>query len=260
MNWRKWIRPGVVVTALAALIAVFVQRGHIERELVARVSEALAASGQTWAVASASGRDVVISGVAPAPEAEETAVRIAQGVSGVRAVADATTLLPTAAPYVWSARRAGRQVTISGNVPSEGARASILAAARRAVPQAEIVDRMALARGASPSFALATAFAMGRLPALSEGLVTLTDAMLSVSGTAVDFGGLRSLPHLARARRAGVGRDRPGGGVGRAGEPVRLVDQPRPRDRDGCRQRPQRGRARNARRDDQGNASGLDDC
>jgi OOP family OmpA-OmpF porin len=186
MNWRKWVRPGLVVTVIAAPIAVFFQKGSVETDLAARVSNALAANGQNWATVSVAGRDVVVSGIAPASEAEDSAIRTAGGIVGVRGVADATTLLPAAVPYVWSARRAGRQVTITGSVPSDGVRAAILATARRAVPQAEIVDRMSLARGAPASFALATAFALGRLPALSEGLVTLTDATFSVSGTATD--------------------------------------------------------------------------
>ncbi len=199
MNWRRWIRPGLIVTVVAAPLAVFLQKGEIEGDLAGRVAEALGASGQTWATVNASGRDVVISGIAPAPEAGETAVRVAGGVAGVRAIANTSTLLPVASPYVWSARRAGRQVTLSGSVPSEGARSSILAGARRALPQAEIVDRMNLARGAPPSFPVATTFAFGRLQALSEGVVTLTDLTFSASGTAVDgaaYAGFR--PGLAR--------------------------------------------------------------
>ncbi len=107
-------------------------------------------------------------------------------VVGVRAVADASALLPLASPFVWSARRDGRSVALSGSVPSEGARASVLAAARRALPQAEILDGMRLARGADASFNAATTFALGRLAGLATGMVTLSDATLTVSGTAAD--------------------------------------------------------------------------
>src|SRR5207244_8222342 len=107
-------------------------------------------------------------------------------VSGVGAVGDATELLPIASPYVWSARRAGQLVTLSGTVPSESMRNSVLANARRALPTAEIRDEMKLARGAATGFNAGTAFALSRLANLGDGTVTLTDAMLSVSGVAAN--------------------------------------------------------------------------
>jgi hypothetical protein len=62
-------------------------------------------------------------------------LRSASGVAGVRAVYDGSSLVPLAAPFVWCGLQvAGRQITLSGNVPSESARAAILAGARRALP------------------------------------------------------------------------------------------------------------------------------
>src|SRR4051812_25593146 len=186
MNWRTWIRPALAVSIVAAPIAVLLQKGGIERDVAGRVAAALAAGGQGWASVSATAQDVRISGTAPSPEATQVATRLAAGVSGVRSVGDGTTLLAVASPYVWSARRTGRQIAFTGSVPSEGVRASLLAAVRRALPQAEIVDNTALARGAPAPFAAAALFALSRLPALSDGVATLTDSSLSISGTAAD--------------------------------------------------------------------------
>jgi OOP family OmpA-OmpF porin len=186
MNWRRWIPPGLAVTIIGTPVAVFLHKGEIEQDLSERVTAALAASGQGWATASASAQDIVIAGRAPAPESQQTAVGAAQSVPGVRVVVDRTSLLPVATPYLWSARRVGRQITIGGSVPSDGARAAVLAAARRAVPQGEIIDKMDLARGAPTTFLAATVFALARLPTLSDGIVTLTDSTVSASGTATD--------------------------------------------------------------------------
>ena len=184
MNWQRWIRPGLVATILVALIAVVARSGSIGRELAGEVNASLAASGQAWATADGSARDITITGTAPTPESRQTALRLAQAVPGVHAVTDRTSLLPIASPYVWNADRSGRKVTLTGSVPSEGYRVSLLAAARRALPQAEIVDEMVPARGAPDGFRPAVTFALSRLAELAEGKVTLTDSTLVVHGVA----------------------------------------------------------------------------
>ncbi len=188
MNWQRWIRPGLVTTILVALIAVIVRSGSIGRDLAGEVNASLASKGQAWATADASARDITIKGTAPTPESQQAAVRLAKAVAGVHSVTDRTSLLPIASPYVWNARRAGRKVTLVGSVPSEGFRASLLAAARRALPQAEIVDRMVPARGAPDAFNQAVAFALAGLAELSQGNITLTDSTLVVQGVARDAG------------------------------------------------------------------------
>ena len=184
MNWKRWARPGLALTLVVAAVAVIAENGPVERDIDGRVTAALAAQGLTWASVSASARDVTIRGVAPSPDAQQLALNLAAGVPGVRAVSDGSTLLPIAAPFVWIARRDGGTVTLSGSVPSEGARAAILAAARRALPDAEIRDTMSLARGAGSSFNAGASFALARLASLVQGSVTLSDGTLAVSGTA----------------------------------------------------------------------------
>jgi outer membrane protein OmpA-like peptidoglycan-associated protein/osmotically-inducible protein OsmY len=185
-NWRRWLRSGLVATVVLALLAFFVRSGAIERELTTGVAERLVAQGQDWAAISVSGRDVVLSGTAPSTEAVESAVALAANVPGVRGVTDETTLLAIASPYVWTAERAGRLVTLSGNVPSEAARNALLVSARRVFPDAEIQDGMSLARGAPASFGPATRFVLDRLAGMSTGTLTITDGTLSGKGTASD--------------------------------------------------------------------------
>ena len=157
MNWLRWIRPGLIATLLVAIIAIVARSGTIQQDLAARVVAQLAADGQGWASVEVSARDVTVLGTAPSTDAQELAVRSARRVAGVRSVADGSGLLPIASPYIWSARREDRSVILSGSVPSDGARAALLAAARRALPEGEIRDAMALARGAPASFSSATA-------------------------------------------------------------------------------------------------------
>jgi len=195
-NWRRWVLPGLATTTLLAVVATSMRAGDVERELTARVTKELAGAGQAWAVVTVSGRSVVLGGLAPSEEAQRLALATATTVRGASSVSDRSDLLPIATPYEWSASRQGSRVAISGNVPSDGTRNAILAAARRSFPDAEISDEMQPARGAASGFSAATAFALDRLAELSDGLAALTDATLSVKGTAL------SAEAYAAARRA----------------------------------------------------------
>jgi outer membrane protein OmpA-like peptidoglycan-associated protein len=186
MNWQRWIRPGLIVTFVVAAAALLTRHGAVEHDIGGRVAAELAADGLGWATVDVSGRDVTIRGMAPSVDAQDQAVVAAGKVRGVRGVTNASDLLPIVSPYVWSAKRDGRSVTLTGSVPSEGSRAAVLAAARRALPEAEIRDGMELARGAPATFNSATAFSLARLASLGEGVVTLTDSTLAVNGTAAN--------------------------------------------------------------------------
>ncbi|MCB1500556.1 MAG: OmpA family protein [Bauldia sp.] len=195
-NWRRWVLPGLATTTLLAVVAFSMRAGDVERELTSRVKSELANVGQTWAAVTVSGRSVVLGGIAPSEEAQRLAVAAAAAVHGAGAVSDRSELLPIATPYNWAASRSERKVSISGNVPSEGTRNAILAAARRSFPDEQISDEMEPARGAAPGFNGAAAYALDRLAELADGLVTLTDQTLSVKGTAL------SAESYASARRA----------------------------------------------------------
>jgi outer membrane protein OmpA-like peptidoglycan-associated protein len=83
-------------------------------------------------------------------------------------------------------KKDGPILTLIGSVPSEGFRTSLLAATRRAMPNAEIHDETTLARGAAPVFNAGTAFALDRLRYFDDATLTISDSMLSVAGVAAD--------------------------------------------------------------------------
>jgi len=184
-NWRRWVWPGLATTLVLALLATGIRSGDVERDLAARVSTELISAGQDWVVVSVSGRGVEMGGVAPSEEAQKLALSVATGVAGAASVSDRSELLAVVSPYIWSASRLGRKVSLTGHVPSEGARNSLLAAARRSLPDGEIIDEMKAARGALPGYNAATTFALERLADLGEGLAAITDETLSVKGVAL---------------------------------------------------------------------------
>lgn len=184
-NWRRWVWPGLATTLVLALLATAIRSGDVERDLAARVSAEMVSAGQDWVVVAVSGRGVEIGGVAPSEEAQKLALNVATEVAGTGSISDRSELLAVVSPYIWSASRLGRKVSLAGHVPSEGARNSLLAAARRSLPEGEIVDEMKAARGAAAGFNAATTFALERLADLGEGLAAVTDGTLSVKGVAL---------------------------------------------------------------------------
>lgn len=186
VNWQRWLRPGLVVSFVIAIAAVFFRSEVAERRLAERAGERLANDGHGWAQVEISGRSAHIVGTAPSIEAQLAAIHSVEQVDGVRVVIDTSGLLPIASPYIWSVRKVGPLVTLAGSVPSEGFRTSLLAAARRALPNGEIHDEMRLARGAPVAINSGTAFALNRLAIFSTATATMTDSTLSFSGVVGD--------------------------------------------------------------------------
>lgn len=182
-NWKKWIWPGIIATALLALAAVFFKAGPVEEELTGRASQALSAQ-HGWASVNLSGRDLTLKGVAPSETAKAEALALADGAYDVRVVADGTELLAVATPYPFGAEKSGNIITLTGNVPDEAARSALVSSAQSSNPNAEIVDKMTLARGASAAFPALAAFGAAKLADLSSGSVTMSDDDFSIKGIA----------------------------------------------------------------------------
>jgi len=182
---RRWLW-GLLPLAALWLVAGLVGNDRIQADLTQRsASEALRAAATTsWATATFEGRDAILSGTAPSPEARRAAQEAVAAVNGVRLVRDAATILAEEKPYRWSAIRDSGRITLSGFTPSEETRAKLLADARAAVPDAAVADEMKVARGASSVYAAATAYALAQLGRLPDGKAELTDSALTLSGTA----------------------------------------------------------------------------
>lgn len=203
--WRRCLVPGLAVVTVLTVIALCMTSGRIARDIGDRVNAQLAADGQPWATGNVSGRSVTVMGTSPTLLAQRLAVESAERVWGVAGVADGSGVIPLQVPYRWSAARAGDSLTISGYAPSEEARLAILASAKRHWPETAITETLELARGQPIGFLVLTDFALQRLAELAEGNATLTDARLSVNGTALDEARFAA---AARAFSTGL----PGGG------------------------------------------------
>lgn len=89
---------------------------------------------------------------------------------------------PVVKPHVWSAARAGEQLTLSGHVPNEKALDDIKSAARRS--GLKVVDETLPGEGETDDWAGAAAAVVRALAELEEGNAELRDAALTFVGVA----------------------------------------------------------------------------
>jgi len=87
-------------------------------------------------------------------------------------------------PYVFSARRTGDSVTLSGYASDEAQKDKIIAAARRQFGARSVVDQLTIAKGAPSNYADATVAALRALARLERGKLDLADAKVSLDGLA----------------------------------------------------------------------------
>ncbi len=180
---KRWLW-GLLPLAILWLLSGSFNTAPIQTDLTKRAGEAATIAGHPWAKLAIDGRDATISGVAPTPDAPRLAAEAADLTRGVRLVNTTSTILAEAKPWTWSAMREAAKLTLGGFIPNEATRASIIADTKKAVPTAEIVDQMKVARGVTPVFDAAVAHALGQLGRLPDGKASLSDAALTITGTA----------------------------------------------------------------------------
>ncbi len=184
-NWRGWIWPGLITTALLTLLAAFLTGPRVEAELSAKAAEALKAK-HPWATVALDGRDLTLTGTAPDEVAQADALYLADEAYDVRVAYDKTELLPVADPYVFGAVKSGDGVTLTGNIPNDVIRGELVAMAEKALPGMKIEDKMTLASGMPNGFDALAAYGIGQLPAFTAGEVSLTGLDYAIKGVAMD--------------------------------------------------------------------------
>jgi BON domain len=180
---RSWFWPGIITVALLTVLAGWFLAGPIDARITDTVNSALE-SENNWASAEVDGRDLILKGVAPSEEALAAALKIASDTRGVRIVDNQTTLLPLAEPFSFVVTKSDDGILLSGNVSYGDMRAKILAAAETAMPGIEILDEMAVARGAPQGFFDLAGFALAQAAQLTNGEVEISGKTYTIRGTA----------------------------------------------------------------------------
>ena len=115
---------------------------------------------------------------------------------GIKLTNDLVTA-PVVSPFTWSAQLADGRLVLAGYVPSEAARAELLATAKAGFGSMIIVDQMQPGDGAPKGWANAAVASVRELARLQSGSAEMKDAALVVSGLAGD-------PAAAEAMRAAL--------------------------------------------------------
>jgi OmpA-OmpF porin, OOP family len=180
---RRWLW-GLLPLALIWIAAGFLRHESIQTDLTTRsINEALKAKAP-WASATFDGRDATVSGVSPSPAVQKSAQDAVDSVFGVRRVDNKTTVMADVKPYIWSAAREGNKITLSGFAPNEATKTKIVTDTKAALPNTEVIDQMKIAPGVPAVFGAATAYSLAQLARLPDGKANLSDAALTITGTA----------------------------------------------------------------------------
>lgn len=157
---------------------------RIEADRVARATAQIAQHPDVLAKPriEARGRDVTIGGLALADK--ERVFAQLRADPGLRSLNDATTTIALAQPFALTMTRKGSEATLSGHVPLTEEKEKL--AAHLSAAGLRVTDRTAYATGAPKTFDALADFAALQLGRLDPAQATLTNAALSISGTARD--------------------------------------------------------------------------
>jgi outer membrane protein OmpA-like peptidoglycan-associated protein len=193
-NPLRWLW-GLIPVSMLAFVAFHWERPTVEADLSARARQALDRAGLDWTVVGFQGRDATLSGRATEENEPRKAVDALRRVWGVRVVDARTDLVEEVGTYTWRAAYGDGKVRLSGFVPSEPMRRSIIGLVKAAMPKAGIEDAMKVARGA-PNTDLwlgGVGFAVKHLAALKKGEIELDGTTFGIEGEAIDQGGYKAL-------------------------------------------------------------------
>jgi hypothetical protein len=202
---KSWFWPGIITVACLTTLAGWFLADPVDRQLTDAVSTALEVDNG-WASIEVEGRDLTLKGVAPSEEALASALMIANETNGIRVVEDAATLLPLVDPFSFVVTKSDQGILLSGNVPYGDTRAKLLAAAENAMPGIDILDEMAVARGAPNGFTELANFALQQASQLVSGEVSLAGETYAIHGTAANAADYESILNALKTQLPGNGK------------------------------------------------------
>lgn len=185
-NLWKWIL-GLLALVLLILLCQCNHAPEIQAELQGATAGALAGKNYSWANATADGREITLTGIAPSLAAKEDAGRIAADIDGVRTVTNNLEVVAAISPYVTQAEYDGKKLLLTGHVPDEDGRASVVEEANSLFANANIIDKLHVGAGHSEGWRAALSRGMQNLAQLNNGMTRVDDLSLVVRGRAIDI-------------------------------------------------------------------------
>ncbi len=193
-NWHRWLWGLIPLIALGWL-AIVLERDRIEQDLAARAHRAVAESGSPWANVAVNGRDLLLTGRALQDDEPPKVEVVLRNVWGVRDVDNRAILPRKVEPFLWSARRRGNRIRLTGYVPDRATRQTVIGLTKAAMPGLDVTDRMNTARGVPPvdTWLAGLSFALKQLSSMRQGDARFEGLALSISGEAEDPAAFKSV-------------------------------------------------------------------
>lgn len=193
-NPLRWLW-GLIPVAMLTLLANHWERPVIEADLGQRAKQMLDRQGLDWADVAFEGRDATLTGRASEDGDPKKAIAALRNTWGVRTVNPKTDLVAEVDTFAWAAALDGKKIALTGFVPSEQARRTVVQTVKTSFPKASVDDQTKVARGAPKTdlWLSGVGFAVKQLAALKKGSVGLEGTALSIEGEAADQGSYKAL-------------------------------------------------------------------
>ncbi len=128
-----------------------------------------------------------VQGLAASVAAYDAAMRQLAGGKPEGLVVEQASIVPAqVSPYVWSARRDGETVSLTGFTQTQESRAAVLAKTRAVLPNQTVSDAMDLGSGAGETYLADIETGLRLLADMSAGTAELSDDTLTISGLAMN--------------------------------------------------------------------------
>ena len=177
---RKLLMAVVLfLTGATFYSALWFKSEKIEDDITQRVGDALNATGATDVDLDVDGRHVTLSGLVFDEEQEQTYLQTADETHGALGPIDGL-IYQTDTGFI-SAKKTADGIVLSGTVPNEEVRASLIESAQAAT-DAEVLDELTVSGPAAPWHDEAQ-FGLTQMGALTTGALTVSAGALSLSGT-----------------------------------------------------------------------------
>jgi len=187
MNRTIILLVGLIALALLMFFCIRSHGPSIQGDIVSRTSNQLSGSPTEWAKVSADGRNVLLTGIAPTQQLREKAVGIASSVAGVVSVENQIVVAssePVVAQtqYKTQFSRDASGIILTGNVPNEETRNQLVSLAEENYGSARVIDQLKVVPGEPEGWNQAATLALGSLAGFDNGVASLVDMKMSLSG------------------------------------------------------------------------------
>jgi len=209
MNRAVLILLGLLALALLIFLCVRNHSTSIQTDIQERTTSRLESEPTTWAKVSTSGRDVLLSGIAPSEALRNKAEELALAVPGVFNVDNQIQLAktdlsstiepdiraeieqepittPSHSPYKTKLSKTDSGIILSGFVPDEDSRHTLIKLAEDKFGIGNVNDQLEIGLAAPENWLQIATSAINNLNFLKIGDADMTDSHLKLTGQALD--------------------------------------------------------------------------